>query len=317
MAYISKINKRNDYAFKRIFGHEDTKDILARFLTVILSIQIEPEELSLIHTELSPEYLADKASVLDIQVKRSGFHEKMNIEMQVSDEGNIKKRILHYWGRGYTEELREGQDYEELPRMINIVITDFDVFEWSDACKFHSVFHVLDRDEGVLFSDALEIHVIELPKLRRQPVKSDWTPEECWALYIDNLEGEAMDRIAEKEPLISRAMTVEELFVKNAEERNLYELREKGRRIYESAIRKAERDGEARGEARGRAKGIEEGEVRGRAKGIAEGEARGEARIRRQTARLMLMKGIELDTISNVTGLQIDEIKAILAESPK
>ena len=30
------VNRKNDYAFKRIFGHEDTKDILARFLTVVL-----------------------------------------------------------------------------------------------------------------------------------------------------------------------------------------------------------------------------------------------------------------------------------------
>ncbi|MCL2065281.1 MAG: Rpn family recombination-promoting nuclease/putative transposase [Candidatus Cloacimonetes bacterium] len=26
-----KINRKNDYAFKRIFGHEESKDILARF----------------------------------------------------------------------------------------------------------------------------------------------------------------------------------------------------------------------------------------------------------------------------------------------
>jgi predicted transposase/invertase (TIGR01784 family) len=189
MAYVTKINKLNDYAFKRIFGHEDTKDILARFLTVILDVRIEPDELSIIHTELSPEYLADKASVLDIQVKRSAFHEKFNVEMQVADEKNIAKRVLFYWGRGYTEELREGGDYKELPRMINIVIAGFDVFEWRDSSKFHSVFRVLERDEGVLFSDALEIHLIELPKLRRQPVKGDWSPDECWALYIDNMGG--------------------------------------------------------------------------------------------------------------------------------
>jgi predicted transposase/invertase (TIGR01784 family) len=285
LTYTSKVNKRNDYAFKRIFGHEDTKDILARFLSVILNVRIEPDELNLIHTELSPEYLADKASSLDIQVRRSSSHEKMNIEMQVADEGNIRKRILHYWGRGYTEELSEGQDYEELPRMINIVIVDFDVFEWKDSAKFHSVFNVFERDEGVLFCDALEIHVLELPKLRRQPVKSDWTPAECWALYIDNLEGEAMERIAEKEPLIKRAMTVEDIFTKNAEERRLYELRDKGRRIYESALRKAERNGEASGRA-------------------AE---------KKQTARLMLENGMPFEMISKITGLSAEEINSLYA----
>jgi hypothetical protein len=62
LAYISKINKRNDYAFKRIFGHEDTKDILARFLTVMLGIQIEPEELTLIPSGKAAKSALDKAS---------------------------------------------------------------------------------------------------------------------------------------------------------------------------------------------------------------------------------------------------------------
>jgi predicted transposase/invertase (TIGR01784 family) len=296
LAYISKVNKRNDYAFKRIFGHEDTKDILARFLTVMLNVPIEPEELTLIHTEMSPEYLADKASVLDIQVKRGSRHEKMNIEMQVGDEGNIRKRILHYWGRGYTEELREGQSYDDLPRMINIVIVDFDVFEWRDLEKFHSVFNVIERDEGVLFCDALEIHVIELPKLRRRPIRNDWTPDECWALYIDNMEGEAMERIADMEPLIKRAMTVEDIFIKNDEERRLYELREKGRRIYESAIRKAERDGREEGKAIGR----------------EEGEAKGRAAEKEQTARSMLANDVSYEIISKVTGFSIEEINALM-----
>jgi predicted transposase/invertase (TIGR01784 family) len=78
---MMKINRKNDYFFKRVFGHEDTRDILARFLTVVLSVSIEPDELSLIRTELSPEYLADKASVLDIQIRRSKAHEKFNVEM--------------------------------------------------------------------------------------------------------------------------------------------------------------------------------------------------------------------------------------------
>jgi len=92
------VNRKNDYAFKRIFGHEDSKDILARFLSVVLNVTIEADELTLIQTELSPEYVADKASALDIQVRRSEFHEKMNVEMQQrdNDKGNIDRRIL-YW----------------------------------------------------------------------------------------------------------------------------------------------------------------------------------------------------------------------------
>jgi predicted transposase/invertase (TIGR01784 family) len=75
------VNRKNDYAFKRIFGHENSKDVLARFLSVVLNVPIEADELTLVQTELSPEYVSDKASVLDIQVRRSEYHEKMNVEL--------------------------------------------------------------------------------------------------------------------------------------------------------------------------------------------------------------------------------------------
>ncbi|MDR1482195.1 MAG: Rpn family recombination-promoting nuclease/putative transposase [Synergistaceae bacterium] len=88
---------------------------------------------------------------------------------------------------------------------INRKIVDFNIFEWRDGTKFHSVFRVLEVDEGVLFSDALEIHVLELPKLKRQPFKDNWTPIECWGLYLNNLEGEAMKMITAQEPMIGQS----------------------------------------------------------------------------------------------------------------
>jgi predicted transposase/invertase (TIGR01784 family) len=124
---------------------------------------------------------------------------------------------------------------------------DFDIFEWDDKSKFHGVFRVLERDEGVLFSDAFEIHTLELPKLKRQPSKAEWSPLECWGLYLNNMEGEIMESIAEKEPMVRRAMTVEEIFIKNEEERRLYELREKGRRDYINAILTSENRGKEEG----------------------------------------------------------------------
>ena len=272
------INRKNDYAFKRIFGHEDTKDILARFLTVVLEVPIEQDELTLANTEFSPEFLANKASRLDIHVRRSALHEKMIVELQVEDEGNIERRTLFYWSKSYTVELKEKQDYSTLPRMINIVIADFDIFKWNDVSKFHGVFRVLERDEGVLFSNALEIHTLELPKLRRQPQKEEWSPLECWGLYLNNMEGELMEQIAEQEPMVRRAMTVEEVFMKNEEERHFYELREKGERDYVNAMITSER--------------------------------RGEKKAKLDAALVMLAKNTPIEFIQEVTGLSEEEIKS-------
>jgi predicted transposase/invertase (TIGR01784 family) len=277
------INRKNDYAFKRIFGHEDSKDVLARFLSVVLNVPIAPEELTLIQTELSPEYAADKKSVLDVQVRRSEFHEKMNVEMQRDDEGNIERRTLYYWGRSFTGELKSGQDYSELPKQVNIVIADFEIFDWKDSTKFCGIFHIRERDEGLLFSDALEIHVLELPKLRSQPLKGKWSTLECWLLYLDNAEGEIMEQIATQEPMIRRAMTIEDAFMKNEGERYLYELREKGRHDFDNAISTAEK----RGKQRGR---------------ISE---------KLEIARAMLAKNMSLELTAEITGLSLEELKTL------
>ena len=109
--------------------------------------------------------------------------------MQQRDEkGNIDRRILYYWGRSFSGELKTGQNYSELPRQISILIADFDVFNWNDSTRYHGVFNIREQNEGLLFSDALEIHVLELPKLRKQPLKEKWSALECWLLYLDNKE---------------------------------------------------------------------------------------------------------------------------------
>ena len=79
--------------------------------------------------------------------------------------------------------------------------------------------------------------------------------------------------------MVRRAMTVEDVFTKNEEERRLYELREKGRRDYDNAISTAEK--------RGKAEGIQE------------------------IARLMLSKKTPIEFIQEVTGLSEEEIKSL------
>jgi len=281
------VNRKNDYAFKRIFGHEDSKDVLARFLSIVLNMPIKADELTLIQTELSPDFVADKTAVLDIQVRRSEFHEKMNVEMQQrdKDKGSIDRRILYYWARSFSGELKAGQDYLELPRQISIIIADFDIFDWEDPTKFHGVYHIREQEESSLFSDALEFHILDLPKLRKQPVKEKWSALECWLLYLDNKEGQIMEQVATQEPMIRRAMTIEEAFMKNESERYLYELREKGRRDYESSMITAEK------------RGRQEGELIGRQEGVVE------------VTRNLLRLNVPLDQIATATNLTPDEIE--------
>ena len=300
-----KINRKNDYAFKHIFGHEDHKDILARFLSVILDQTIEEDELTLVKTDMSGDFLSDKGSVLDIQVKRSKHHEKMNIEMQQAYSGNIYKRILYYWAKSFSGELKKGQDYEELPKQISILIADFNLFTWQDPLKFHGKFKLRDLVEEQIFCDALEIHVLELPKLRKNQLKLDAL--KCWLLYLDNMEGEIMEQIVKQEPLIERAMTIEEAFLLAEEERYNYELREKGRADYDSAMSWSMKQGRQEGMQQGLQQGIQKGIQKGRREGRREGRQIRE----KEMARKMLDINMRLEDIVKVTGLTPEEIKKL------
>ena len=149
------------------------------------------------------------------------------------------------------------------------------VFNGKDSTKYHKVFHVREKEDGLLFSDAFEIHVLELPKLRKQPLKLNAL--ECWLLYLDNMEGEIMEQIVIQEPMIQRAMTIEEAFMKSESDRYLYELREKGRNDYNNAISTAEKRGEARGKL--------------------------------EIARAMLADNMSFELIAKLTGLSKEELK--------
>ena len=313
----NKLNKKNDYAFKHIFGHEDHKDILARFLSVILDLTIEADELTLVKTDMSGDFLSDKDSILDIQVKRSKHHEKMNIEMQQVDTGNIAKRVLYYWARSFSGELKKGQKYEELPKQINILIADFNLFTWQDPLKFHGIFKIRDLVEEQIFCDSLEIHVLELPKLRKNQLKLDAL--KCWLLYLDNMEGEIMEQIVKQEPLIERAITIEEAFLLVEEERYNYELREKGRAIYENAIswslkqgiKQGQQEGLQEGMQQGLQQGLQKGRKEGRQKGRQEGRQEGIQITKHELARKMLEINMRLEDIIKVTGLTPEEIKKL------
>ena len=68
-------------------------------------------------------------------------------------------------------------------------------------------------------------------------------------------------------------------------------------------------EGEAKGFAKGEARGIAKGEARG----IAKGEARGSHHKSLEIARKMLAKGMDENTIMEITGLTQEEIRKLIS----
>ncbi len=82
-------------------------------------------------------------------------------------------------------------------------------------------------------------------RLKRRPKDA----LEEWLLYFNNIVGEEMEEIAMGNPGIRKAMTIEQIFFKNQQERRLYELREKAARDEISMVSGARAEGKAEGKA--------------------------------------------------------------------
>ena len=158
------LSPKLDVVFQALFGEIGNERITKGFLETILKRKIESIDLSK-NPILRREFKDDKLGVLDILAELDG-KEKCNIEMQLIDQSNIIERILYYWSRLYTRQIKTGEDYSLLEKTIVILITDFEVKNLKEM-DYHSVWKIMDnKTGGKILTDKLEIDIIELPKIK-------------------------------------------------------------------------------------------------------------------------------------------------------
>jgi predicted transposase/invertase (TIGR01784 family) len=109
---------------------------------------------------MPPESLGDKFCRLDINMIVDG--QRVNLEIQVQDEGDFPERVLFHWARVYSSALAQGRGYTELPRTVIISIINFNQFNCEE---FHSEFKPLETTRHELLSDNMSLHFFELKKL--------------------------------------------------------------------------------------------------------------------------------------------------------
>ena len=94
-------------------------------------------------------------------------------------------------------------------------------------------------------------------------------------------------------------------------ERKAYEAHMDNIMVQNDVLDTAREEGLAEGREEGRAEGIAEGRAEGLVEGRAEGRAEGRVEGIREMARNMIEKGIDIGTISAITGLTKDEINSL------
>ena len=237
---------RVDYAFKEIMMDEKAR---IGFLSAILKLNPEEiKETQMLNTNLRKQSEKEKLGILDVRILMNNNTE-IDIEIQLAAMNIWADRALFYLAKMYAEQISAGEDYTVFKKCVSISILNFTLFP--KEAEFYSCFHIREDTRDFLYTDKMEFHVIELPKLpeKLQEGSSDL---ELWAAFIDAERKEVFDMLADKNPYIESAYRKLQIISQDRDKRLEYEAREKAVRDYNEGLLEAEERGIAIGQERGR-----------------------------------------------------------------
>lgn len=298
------INPKTDFAFKKIFGSEQSKGILISFLNGILYAGDSIiQDLIILDPYQAPKILGIKSSYLDVKARLSNGNWVI-IEMQVLNVEGFEKRVLYNATKTYSAQLRKGDEYGVLSPVIALTITDFKMFD--DIDRPISRFVLKEKESPVEYpiSD-LELVFIELPKFKTALSDLE-TLADKWIYFLQNARDltvvpETMGAIEE----IQQAFDIANEAGLSLAELDLVERQLMYIQDQRGAVTYASKKGKEEGREEGRKQGMEEG--------MEEGRKEGSQEMQRSIAQKSLST-LDDAAISQITGLPLEEVRAIRSD---
>ena len=269
---------RNDYAFKKLFGTEENKDIMIEFLSLVTQLSKDDfDDVRIENSEYIPRFYNDKIGRLDIKIR---LHDgrKIDVEMQNTYFDYYPKRSIFYCSKLIHEHFMSGFQYTQLKKCIAINVLN-SPFKLSG--KIHSIYQIRERDEQTLLDELLEIHFLDLTKLQ----KDNLTSLEKWLIKTDSKEERAM--LAQGNPMMTKASKVMDIFYLDEQERKRYEAAWEYESDRLSMISESER------------------------KGLERGKSLGSRQAKLETAKTMLTMHYPFEDICKISGLSPEEVRSI------
>lgn len=199
------------------------------------------------NTNLRKEHENEKQGILDVRVLLNNQTE-IDIEIQLFELRVWADRSLFYLSKMYVEQIQAGQDYDTFKKCVSIRILDFKLL--SDTESFYSCFHLREDTRHTLYTDKMEFHVIELPKLP-QTIEENSNSLLLWAKFLDAEREEEFDVIAKQDSYIQSAYRQLQVISQDKEKRLEYEAREKAIRDYNQLMKEAKQQGKEEGREEG------------------------------------------------------------------
>jgi len=192
---------KRDVIFKIYFADERNIEFLTDFLKATLPIPAEEyDELVVVDPHLIRDFADDKLGIVDVKLKtKSG--KTIHIDIQVAPQNEMRNRIIYYDAKMITEQLGKSEDYENIKQVISIVITEEEFIVGSPNC--HHRFKMYDNVNKVELTDIVEVHTLELCKVPSEPVDNRLYN---WLRFINAEEEIELESVAQRDPIIKRAV---------------------------------------------------------------------------------------------------------------
>lgn len=164
-------------------------------------------------------------------------------------------------------------------------------------------------------TDLIEIHIIELPKIKK--CKETYLQDELaqWMLFLNNPNDKEVENIMKQNEPIKEAMVKLREISEDDELRRVAQLRQKAimdeKAIKQRAIEVGLEEGIQKGIQKGIQEGMQKGLQKGLEKGIEKGMEKGIEKEKIEIAKKLLAKHIDIATIAEVTSLSIKNIQKL------
>lgn len=302
---------RFDWAMKRLLRDKGNFAVLEGLITTLLGEEITIK--TLLESESNQESEYDKYNRVDILGEDSKGR-LILFEIQNNNEYAYFQRMLFGVSKLVTEYLNRGQGYESIRKVYSINIVYFSLGSGTDI-----VYHGKTEFRGIHNNELLRLSPFQQQTFKVSEVSNlypeyyilrvndfnRWSkiPLEQWIYFLNTgeipEEANAPGLPEARERLKLDRLSKDELKAYYRHLDNVVILRDN--------ILTERAEGRVEGHAEGRVEGLAEGRAEGRVEGRAEGEHVRSVEI----ARKMKIKGMSVSDISDMTGLDVEEIEQI------
>ena len=300
-----EVKTLSDLFARYLLGKNGNEDLLENLVNATLNDFNfeEVKDLEIIDPFNLSENIELKESIIDVKAKTKD-NKTVIIEFQLCGNMNFVDRIFYYISKNIVNELHEGEDYQEVQKIISINLLDFNL-NFGDEGKPHRCFKLIDTEDQNISLDYIQMHLIEVQRFIDILEKS--TIEELkknklltWMKFFTSNNLELIENeLKEANPIMTKAIEEYKRFTSDDKLMRAYASRDAflvGQKMMLSRERKE-----------GKLEGIKEGKL----EGLKEVKLEGEKNRAISIAKNLKKSGLDIKFISENTGLSIEEIEKL------